>query len=457
MATALAANSTSIKKNITTIDFKPTTKQDLAWRYLQDKATTELYYGGAAGGGKTFLACAWIIISCLQYRGSRWFIGRDSLKSIWQSTFNTLLDIFKNWGLELDRDYSINYKDAIIRFYNESEIYFLDLHHNPTDPEFDRLGSMEFTGGFLEEVAQISKKAKEIIMSRIRYKLDEFGLVPKLLIASNPTKNWVYSEFYLPYKKNQLPEYKKFVQAFVTDNNYISEHYVNNLKKLSGMDRQRLLEGNFDYDSSLAKLFKTENIVNMFTNTYVKSGNKYLSCDVARKGSDKAVIIVWDGFRAEKIVSLDISLTTEIKSLILSLSERYDIPRSNIVIDEDGVGGGLCDILPGVKGFVNNSKALNSENFSNLKAQAYYKLAEMVNNDLIYVNADYDKQEKIIQELEQIEQKDPDKDTKLNIIGKEVIKQNIGRSPDFADALMMRMFFEIKELHSYEVLSLDLF
>jgi phage terminase large subunit len=53
--------------------------------------------------------------------------------------------------------------------------------------------------------------------------------------------------------------------------------------------------------------------------------------------------------------------------------------------------------------------------------------------------------EKLIAELEQIKQKDIDKDSTIKIIGKDVIKQNIGRSPDNSDMLMMRMIFEINK------------
>ncbi|GAF76270.1 unnamed protein product, partial [marine sediment metagenome] len=38
----------------------------------------------------------------------------------------------------------------------------------------------------------------------------------------------------------------------------------------------------------------------------------------------------------------------------------------------------------------------------------------------------------------------PDKDGKLGLVGKEVVKQEIGRSPDFSDCMMMRMYFEIR-------------
>lgn len=43
-----------------------------------------------------------------------------------------------------------------------------------------------------------------------------------------------------------------------------------------------------------------------------------------------------------------------------------------------------------------------------------------------------------------------DSDTKLSIISKEDIKDKIGRSPDYSDALMMRMYFEIDKIEKFE-------
>ena len=51
----------------------------------------------------------------------------------------------------------------------------------------------------------------------------------------------------------------------------------------------------------------------------------------------------------------------------------------------------------------------------------------------------------INRELSEFKLKDIDKDNKLSIIGKDKIKEHIGRSPDFADALMMRMYLELNK------------
>ena len=43
----------------------------------------------------------------------------------------------------------------------------------------------------------------------------------------------------------------------------------------------------------------------------------------------------------------------------------------------------------------------------------------------------------------QIRTKDADKDNKLQIIQKDTVKGILGRSPDYSDALAMRMYYEI--------------
>ena len=48
----------------------------------------------------------------------------------------------------------------------------------------------------------------------------------------------------------------------------------------------------------------------------------------------------------------------------------------------------------------------------------------------------------ILAELEWVKSKDMDKDGKLKLVGKDVVKENIGRSPDYSDMIMMRMWFE---------------
>jgi len=121
------------------------------------------------------------------------------------------------------------------------------------------------------------------------------------------------------------------------------------------------------------------------------------------------------------------------------------------------MGGGPVDML-GVKGFVNNSRALPipggefdskgnaiPENFDNLKSQCYFKIAERINKNGLYLQCETDEVKQwIIEELEQVKQKALDSDMKKGVVPKDKIKELIGRSPDFSDTIMMRELFNLK-------------
>ena len=81
---------------------KPTItyKQDLAFQYLKDKETTEILFGGGAGGGKSWYLCAALLSSCIKYKGIRCLLGRSKLTALKTTTLNTLFDVCKQWGFK---------------------------------------------------------------------------------------------------------------------------------------------------------------------------------------------------------------------------------------------------------------------------------------------------------------------------------------------------------------------
>jgi phage terminase large subunit len=422
-------------------------KQTLAIDYLEDNVTTELEYGGAAGGGKSVLGCYWQIKRRLKYPETRGVIGRSSLKTLKETTLQSFFFVARMQGLINDTHFRYNQQSNTIHFYNGSSILLKDLFQYPSDPNFDELGSLEITDAFVDENSQITEKAWTTLKSRIRYGLDENGLIPKILGSCNPSKNFVYQRFYKPYKTGTLPPERKFIQALVDDNPDISKHYRENLLSLDKASKERLLYGNWEYDDDPATLIEYDKILDCFTNNFVLGGDSYISADIARFGSDKTVINVWQGFRCQIFVYAKKSVQ-EVADIIKDLQMRFKVPNNNTIADEDGVGGGVVDILK-CKGFVNNSRpfinpiTLKDDNFSNLKSQCYFKLAEMINKGEIFVDCnDSVIRELLTQELEQVKQYNMDKDGKKQIIPKDKVKEVLGRSPDYSDALMMRMYFE---------------
>ena len=421
-------------------------KQTIALDLLEDKTTNEILFGGGAGGGKTALGCYWQLKQRLKYPNTRGLIGRAVLKTLKETTLVSFFQVAKMQGLEAGKHYKYNGQMSQIELFNGSVILLKDLYAYPSDPNFDELGSLEITDAFIDEANQIEDKARNIIKSRIRYQLDENDLIPKVLYTCNPAKNWTYSEFYKPQVDGTIAKNKQFIASLIDDNPFISKHYKENLLTLDTVSKERLLFGNWEYSNDPSILIEYDKILDAFNSGYLPTGPHYITCDVARFGSDSTVIGIWDGFRV-KLHQYNGKSVVEVAEIIKQFQAEHKVPNSQIVVDEDGVGGGVVDILR-CKGFVNNSSPLENpitrqkENFDNLKSQCYFKLAELMNDNKIFINASGTTKEKIIQELEQVKQKSVDNDGKKGVMPKDKVKALIGRSPDFSDCLAMRMIFE---------------
>ena len=157
-----------------------------------DSPAEVVLFGGAAGGAKSFTGCAWQIQRRLKYPKTRGLIGRSKLDTLKKTTLKTFFEVAQLFGLRANEHYQFNAQSNVITFYNGSEIILKDLFSYPSDPSFDSLGSLEITDAFIDECSQVSKKAVDIVRSRIRYKLREFDLSPKTLLTCNPSKGWLY-------------------------------------------------------------------------------------------------------------------------------------------------------------------------------------------------------------------------------------------------------------------------
>ena len=417
-------------------------KQENAVYYLKDNETTELIYGGAAGGGKSALGVLWLIELCQRYKGMRVLMGRAKLKTLKETTLATFFELSTKLGISDQWEYKE--QKGLIVWKNGSEIILKDLFHYPSDPNFDDLGSLEISAAFVDECNQINAKAWQIVKSRIRYKLNEFGLIPKILGSCNPSKNWVYKKFYIPSKNGSLPDTKKFIQALPKDNPHLPESYITTLLELDEASKRRLHDGDWEYDDDKSTLIGYNSIVNYWNGQHIQpEGKKYLTIDVARKGKDCTVFRVWHGWVCIERRSVAVTLINEVVDQAKELQALHGIKNTNTIADEDGVGGGVVDYLR-CQGFVNNSRALNGENYDNLKSQCSLKMAKRINlEEVVELCNDSNVIDLVSEEMEQIKLKDIDKDGKVAIIPKDKMKEKIGRSPDDWDTIMMREWFEL--------------
>jgi hypothetical protein len=233
------------------------------------------------------------------------------------------------------------------------------------------------------------------------------------------------------------------------DNPHLPSSYIEMLKGLPTSQRRRLLEGDWNYMEEDDSLFDFDYISNsVFKSPPNPLDKKYMSVDVARFGMDRSVVMVWVGLVVVECLVFSKLSTTELSSQIRSLIEKHGVHPNNVIVDSDGVGGGVADQIKGTN-FVNNSSPLHGQNFVNLKSQCYVKLSELFKEGKISLNIlDPSMIDELTQELLSVKLKNMDKDNKVGVQSKDEMKKILGKSPDLSDSLMMGIYFQIKNLKS---------
>jgi hypothetical protein len=452
-----------------------TDKQSIAWELLEDKTTNTIVYGGAAGGGKSFFGCTWLWSMCIRYPGVRMAMARAEFGKLKKTTFKTLLLVFDANNMIEGVDYTINMHsdDPHVAFPNGSQIVLMHFQVSHKDPDFDRLGSLEISGIFIDEIAEIQYRAWSVIMGRIRYKLDEYGLVPKRFGSCNPTNTFVKADYYEPWKAGVLPNTDAFIEAKFTDNPYLSKTYGETISQMDDIDKRRYM-GDWQYHEDGSNLFGVNKIEGAFNSTPIPNPkNKwYITCDVARFGRDLSVILVWDGMNVVKCNHYVKNTIPQLIEEVKRLAIEYGVHKGHIIVDTDGLGGAVTDAIGsneynnggktikigqgfkkeiiGSKAISEDSKAIKGEKYTNLKAQVTHVMA--------YVDWTWQCDEFIIKgkngnikatdyiKAELRVMSSIPKGRKRSVTDKDKVKAMLGRSCDFGDAIYMRGYFELRQL-----------
>lgn len=261
--------------------------------------------------------------------------------------------------------------------------------------------------------------------------------------------------------------------------------YLGNLMALPEEDKVRLLRGNWKVRSDGMALYDPAAVGSIFTNYAPASSLNCITGDIARFGHDWTVFFVWRGWEVVACLIMKVNDSPEAVKAIEFLRDKFSIMAHNVLLDQNGVGGEVLALRPDYQGFLNNAAPLDDpvtrvkENYKNLKTQCYYRsalyrvnpgaLKFTLNEDNVWIyesvpdNAGgynhviqrscktkrgskvVDIRDEIKRELRVIRKKDIDFEGKQQINSKEEQKILLGGwSPDFADNVMMREYFEIK-------------
>ena len=425
------------------IDIKLTDNQKKALAALKDNRYTSVWYGGWAWWWKTFLWVVWVWLMCIKYPWVRFAFVRDTIKNLKNTTVVSLEKFYSIYNIPENLRWKVSEQKSQITFQNWSTILLLEGCYYPSDPLYNRFGSLELTWAFVEESAEVPLDAIKILKTRVwRYKNEEYGITWTVLETFNPNPWHVYERYY----QGKGWDKSIFIESLVYSNNFIDQGYIENLENADESIKKRLLYWQWDFEDNTWMLFKKKDIDNLFTNES-KWTKYYIVADVARFGKDTTRISLWQWNTWLKVWTYEKNTITEVADSILFIAWQYWVDHRDIIIDSDGVGGGVVDIISYSTWFINNASPIvtwSKQNYANLKSQCAFELKRRIENGELAIKRDHNNKDKDWHDLQQellntyIDEKSIDWKTKIE--SKDKMKERIGRSPDLLDTMIMRMY-----------------
>jgi hypothetical protein len=426
--------------------FFPTQKQIELLKYLSDESTTYIGYGGSARSGKTIIEATAMIFECFIYPGIAWGLARKELTILKKTAVLTLHKQFQFYGVEEKKDYSFSDKYSHFTFKNDSQIFLIDSAFKPSDPLNTRFGGFELTRCAIDESNETHASVIEKLFERTGWRLnDKYNLKRKVLETFNPAKNHIYTRYYKPYRDKNESDHKRFIPALPGDNPHpsVQEWIEDMLKTADKITIERQINGNFDYDDDPSTLVDYDALTDMFTNTHVEPGTKRISSDLAMQGRDKFIAVYWNGYIGSIEIDKDKSSGKEIEKDLKRLKTLKGVGNSKIIADADGIGNYLESYINNIYEFRGGDRKnmKEPETYFNLKSELAWTLAEKINKREIYILCNEKQKELIMEEVSTcLKRLNVDDDTKKKrLIPKDLMKQLIGRSPDYLDVLIMGM------------------
>ena len=422
-----------------TITINYTARQKEAYNVLLLDYIKSLLYGGAKGGGKSFFLCTWVfdyamwVIRKCGLKPSRnpphlGWMGRKQATDFTATTLQTWRQVIPEQYYELKGGTEKDSKHILIM-----DRVAIDYGGLDRQESINKFNSAEYSFFAIDQAEETERDEIAVLRGSLRLKIKGKELPYKEIYTANPRQCWLKDDFII----DKLPGCE-FVPALPKDNPNLPEGYEQTLRDAFGY-RPELLAAYLDGDWS-----QIEDTAQVILQRWLDicKGHKSLlqgriiSCDPARFGDDKTVIQVLDGTEILERSEMGYCRTTEISSKLAELSRKYDnIP---IVVDEIGVGSGVCDELyqygRRVIPFNGSEKAENSDKFYNKRAEAWWELAERLSKyecGCMFM-ARYPEL------LKQLTKPSYEfRNGKILIESKEAIKSRLGYSPDDADCYVM--------------------
>jgi len=355
---------------------------------------------------------------------------RQLQNSIRQSVYTLIKDLIYQAGIEKEFQFTL----SEIRHHKTGSVFkFMGISRN-----IDEIKSTENIDiCYIEEAHALTKDQWDVINPTIRKEHSE------IIILFNPQHR---NDFVFTFVERPLND--SIVRKINYDENpFLSE----TMSKVIAEEREK------DHDEYMhiyqgvpregddRALFAYSDIESAMDGDFMgvdDTGVETLAADVARYGNDSSVISKRRGFKIYDLKAYKGYSTTELATKIDN--EYRTRPFDGVTIDTIGVGAGVYDKLSSmrVRGLIEGNASMRAEEekvYQNKRAEMYFGLKAFVERGGKLPN---DKELK--EELLALTYFYNQTSGKIQLISKDDIKEEIGRSPDKSDSVALHFFQKVR-------------
>lgn len=246
-------------------------------------------------------------------------------------------------------------------------------------------------------------------------------------------------------------------------------NYVANLAQQDSTQRARDLGGNWDVRAGGDDLISMEQMERFFRNPSQASAEgappRRASADIAFTGGDSLVMWLWVGWHIQDVFVCRNDPKTTI-ALVSSKLREWGVRDENFTYDLNGLGQMFKGFFPKAIPFNNMAAPIPRSSdekksvkslFGNLKSECAYEFIHRLNDGLLSINPDilerkfsgdgFDRmpvRQILMRERKALRQDEASADKAFFLIKKQQMKLYVGHSPDYIEALLMVMIFNLK-------------
>jgi hypothetical protein len=437
-----------------------TDRQWEAWQLLRDPTVRAVLYGGAKGGGKSYLLCTDAYARALEYIDRfqlkpaehvphiGW-MGRKQGVDFTGTTLQTWQNLVPQDTYELKSANERHPKHILIQGSIAIDYGGLDRQDS-----INKFNSAEYAHVWVDQAEETQRAGEQddisVLRGSLRLMIQGQELDYTEFYTANPRQCWLRDELITgPHAGGKY----RFVPALPADNPHLPSSYVETLTDAFG-HRPELLQaylyGSWDAIGDPAQVLQDAWIeAALHRILHTEARRKLLSCDVARFGDDEVVIY---GLHDTRIVEEQIfgKKDTHYTANVLHRM-ALDGGYRAVVVDDSGVGGGVTDQLAAMHDGryavipVNGAAKPSDERYYNLRAEMWDTVAKMFSEGDVDV-APWDRggSEPQVDALLRAQLCTPlyefRSNGKLLIEPKDKIKARLGRSPDRADCYVQGLY-----------------